>query len=156
MSRNFAGFVSEVKELILEFVKLYNILDRDEKACYGVTVQQCYTLLAFERNGKMTMNELSAELGLSSSTMTRNVDILARRGYIERIRDDNDRRLVLVQLTESGRELTAKLRQCEGDFFAEALRTIPESEWGNVASSLQLLLTALKSKDCCQWKITNF
>ena len=90
------------------------------------------------------MNELSAELGLSSSTMTRNVDILVRRGYLERVRDDNDRRFVFVQLTESGKELTDKLQQCECDFFAEALRTIPEKEWENVASSLKLLLAALK------------
>jgi DNA-binding MarR family transcriptional regulator len=151
MSRkNFEDFVDEIKELISEFIKLYNLLDRDEKACYEVTVQQCCTLLAFEKRSKMTMNELSVELGLSSSTMTRNVDILVRRGYLERVRDDNDRRLVFVQLTEPGKELTAKLQQCECDFFAEALRAIPESEWENVASSLKLLLAALKVKGCCQ------
>ena len=146
MSRKtFEDFVDEVKELTSEFVKLYNLLDRDKKACCGVTVQQCYTLLAFEKKGKMTMNELRAELGLSSSTMTRNVDILVRRGYLKRVRDDNDRRLVFVQFTELGKELTAELQQCECDFFAEALRTIPESEWENVASSLKFLLAALKN-----------
>ena len=150
MSRTlFENFVDEVKELTSEFIKLCNLLDRDQKACCGVTVQQCYTLLAFEKRGKMTMNELSAELGLSSSTMTRNVDILVRRGYLERVKDDNDRRLVFVKLTEPGKELTAKLLQCECDFFAEALRTIPESEWENVVSSLKLLLAALKAKGCC-------
>ena len=147
MSRkNFEDFVDEIKELISEFIKLYNLLERDEKACYGVTVQQCCTLLAFEKRSKVKMNELSAELGLSSSTMTRNVDILVRRGYLKRVRDDNDRRLVFVQLTEPGKELTTKLQQCECDFFAEALRAIPESEWENVASSLKLLLAALKTK----------
>ena len=149
--KQFTDFADEVKELVLQFVKLYNSVDRNEKACYGVTVPQCYTLLAFERKGKMAMNELSAELGLSSSTMTRNVDLLVRRGHLERVRDDNDRRVVFVQLTKSGKELTAKLSACERDFFADALRAIPKSEWENMTSSLKLLLTALKEKGaiCC-------
>jgi len=149
--KQFTDFADEVKELVLQFVKLYNSIDRNEKACYGVTVPQCYTLLAFERKGKMTMNELSTELGLSSSTMTRNVDVLVRRGYLERVRDDNDRRVVFVQLTKSGKELTAKLCSCERDFFADALRAIPENEWEKLTSSLKLLLTSLKKKGavCC-------
>ncbi len=148
---NFEDFANEVKELILEFVNLYRFLDKDEKACYRVTVSQCYTLLAFDGKEKLTMNELSNELGLSSSTMTRNVDVLIRRGYLERVRDNADRRLVFVRLTESGKELMANLRGCEQKFFTEVLRTIPDSEWKNVASSLKLLLAALKEKGavCC-------
>lgn len=148
---NLEDFVDEVKELISEFVGLYRFLDKDEKACCGVTVSQCCTLLAFDGKDKLTMNELSDELGLSSSTMTRNVDVLVRRGYLDRVRDDVDRRLVFVLPTESGKELLANLRGREQDFFTEVLRTIPESEWQNVTSSLRLLLTALKKKGavCC-------
>ncbi len=149
---NFEDFANQVKELTLEFVKLYRLLDKDEKACYGVTVSQCYTLLAFDGKERLTMNELSNELGLSSSTMTRNVDVLIRSGYLERVRDNVDRRLVFVRLTESGKELMANLCGCEQKFFTEVLRTIPESEWEKLTYSLKLLLAALKEKGavCCK------
>jgi len=148
---NFEDFLYEVKELISEFVRLYRVLDKDEKACCGVTVSQCCTLLACDGKERLTMNELSDELRLSSSTMTRNVDVLVRRGYLERVGDDVDRRLVFVRLTELGKELMVNLRGREQNLFAEVLRTIPESEWQNLTYSLRLLLTALKKKGaiCC-------
>lgn len=52
-----------------------------------------------------TMGELSTELGVPLSTATRIVDGLASVNFIERINDANDRRVVRVQMTKTGRQM---------------------------------------------------
>jgi DNA-binding MarR family transcriptional regulator len=55
--------------------------------------------------GSMTMGELAAALSLPQSTATRVVDWLVADGYGERLADSQDRRVVRVTLTETGRKL---------------------------------------------------
>jgi len=53
----------------------------------------------------ITMGELSRILGVPISTATRTVDWLVNNGYVQRLADPEDRRVVLVELTRSGKEL---------------------------------------------------
>jgi DNA-binding MarR family transcriptional regulator len=52
-----------------------------------------------------TMGELSTELEIPLSSATRLVDGLVSANFIERIPDKYDRRVVRVQMTETGREI---------------------------------------------------
>ena len=52
-----------------------------------------------------TMSELSANLNVPLSTATRIVDWLVRGDLVERLADSNDRRVVRVQMTASGRAM---------------------------------------------------
>ncbi len=61
-------------------------------------------VLAAERE-PMTMGKLSAALAVPLSTATRMVDWMVQSGYVERLPDPTDRRVVLVALTGPGREL---------------------------------------------------
>ncbi len=47
--------------------------------------------------------ELAGESGLSTGAITAVIDRLERAGYVCRLRDDRDRRRVLVELTDEGR-----------------------------------------------------
>jgi len=62
--------------------------------------------IILERSGTCpTMGELSTELGIPLSSATRIVDELVGANFIERIPDENDRRVVRVQMTATGREI---------------------------------------------------
>ena len=62
--------------------------------------------IILERSGTSpTMGELSTELGIPLSSTTRIVDGLVGAKFIERIPDESDRRVVRVQMTETGREI---------------------------------------------------
>jgi DNA-binding MarR family transcriptional regulator len=54
----------------------------------------------------ITMGDLSRILGVPFSTATRMVDWLVNNGYIQRLADPDDRRIVRVALTETGKELS--------------------------------------------------
>ena len=53
----------------------------------------------------ITMGDLSRILGVPFSTATRTADWLVNNGYVQRLADPEDRRVVRVQLTEVGKEL---------------------------------------------------
>jgi DNA-binding MarR family transcriptional regulator len=60
-------------------------------------------------HGSLPAGELAAAAGVSSATVSQMVDRLEDDGYVERIRSDADRRVVLVALTRRGEEeLAAK------------------------------------------------
>lgn len=145
-------FTTEVKTLIHELVRAYNEADREEKACCNLTISQCCTLLAFDSiDEQLTMNALSSRLGLSTSTMTRHVDGLVHKGYIERLSSETDRRQVFVRLTASGKEMLERLRCCEVNLFDAVLQSIPANQWETIVSALKLLLNAIRTRkqNCC-------
>ena len=53
----------------------------------------------------ITMGDLSRILGVPFSTSTRTADWLVNNGYVQRLADPEDRRVVRVELTEVGKEL---------------------------------------------------
>ena len=53
----------------------------------------------------ITMGDLSRILGVPFSTATRTVDWLVNNGYVQRLADPEDRRVVRVELTGAGKEL---------------------------------------------------
>lgn len=55
--------------------------------------------------GSLTMSELGSILTVPMSTATRIADWLVDNGYVERLPDPEDRRIVRVALTPLGREL---------------------------------------------------
>jgi DNA-binding MarR family transcriptional regulator len=58
-----------------------------------------------------TMRQLSSTIGMKPSSLTGVVDALVERGWIERHSSETDRRVVLVALTQSGREYVLVVRQ---------------------------------------------
>ena len=59
-------------------------------------------LLEIDEHGHMTMGQLSSNLKLDISTLSRTVDNLVAKKLVARLRDESDRRLVWIRLTEDG------------------------------------------------------
>ena len=59
--------------------------------------------------GPLTPSEISDRMLLPSATMTATLDLLERRGWIERRPNPGDRRSTLVSITEPGRATTDRM-----------------------------------------------
>lgn len=59
---------------------------------------------ALRREGRLTASGLAAAADLSPATASEMLDTLVGAGFVERQRDDTDRRVVHVALTPSGRK----------------------------------------------------
>jgi len=138
-------------ELVVRLFRKLNLLNRDQKVCYGITLSQCCAIESLERKKKLTMNELSRHQGVTLSTMTRVVDVLVRDGVVKRVGSPKDRRKVCIELTETGEDLAGKLKKCTEDYTKKILDQIPKSKRNQVIESMELLIKAIESinKKCC-------
>ena len=79
---------------------------------FGLTVSQFVTLNALEDyEGECRMGPLAAAALQSAASMTGIVDRLLERGLVERQRHPEDRRSVVVQLTDKGRALLCEVKE---------------------------------------------
>lgn len=65
-------------------------------------------LLSFVHSGSMPMTRLGSLLQVHPTSVTSAVERLVRQGYVERLRRDDDRRVVLASLTEAGRDVVER------------------------------------------------
>jgi len=70
-------------------------------------LSQIRVFYAFRDRDTMTMRELAEKVGVKMPTMTIMVDTMVRDGFVERERDEADRRRVNVWLTEKGKKIRA-------------------------------------------------
>lgn len=89
-----------------------NAVDRvDEAACdlLGVNRTDLRCLDLLEREGRVTAGRLADLAGLTTGAVTALLDRLERRGYVRRLRDERDRRRVLVEITPEAVELAERV-----------------------------------------------
>ncbi len=68
-----------MNRLTKELLRKFQMRDRNEITCCGVSVSQCYTLDLLAGDGEMSMVQLARKMFLDKSTMTRVVDGLIER-----------------------------------------------------------------------------
>lgn len=90
--------VAEGTKIVGAFAALHGLHHTDVEALSRVLVAQ-------ERGMAMTPGALAKELGLTSGAITAVVDRLERAGHLSRVRDDTDRRKVLLHYSPGGRAL---------------------------------------------------
>jgi DNA-binding MarR family transcriptional regulator len=70
-----------------------------------LTLAQLHLVSALDAQPGRTVRELADAAGVSQPTITRAVDALQRQGVVTRAASPEDRRCVLVELTDDGRRL---------------------------------------------------
>lgn len=98
-------------------------------------------------SGPWTMSELARHKAVSLPTMSKSVDMLARRGWVERFVDEADRRQTLVRPTEAGRQILAECRREIEDLMDASLAALGDREREQLAASLRRLREVLRPWD---------
>ena len=85
-------------------------LDRAIEATFDMPHAAATALAVVEGAGEpLTPSQISERVLVPSATMTATLDLLERRGWVERIANPDDRRSVLVRVTADGRDATDRL-----------------------------------------------
>lgn len=98
---------------------------------------QSNIMYLLEQSGPKKMSELADSLYITAGAVTTASDHLINHGYISRVRDENDRRVVRLELTKKGRETLIAL-QNEG-------RKIMKSIFNDISDTeLDMMTTIFK------------
>jgi DNA-binding MarR family transcriptional regulator len=141
----------KMDRLTKDLMRKFQMCDRNEISCCGVTVSQCYTLDVLGEHGEMSMVQLARKMFLDKSTMTRVVDGLIERELVVRRFDDSDRRLIYVALTAAGRKLLEGIRAQQLTSLRQILERIPAGVRQQLLDGLELFSNAVQNwlVDCC-------
>ncbi len=71
----------------------------------NITLNEIHVIEAIGEDGEKNMTAVAKSLDVTTGTLTISVNSLVRKGMVSRARSEDDRRVVLVRLTEAGREL---------------------------------------------------
>src|SRR6266540_6610608 len=85
-------------------------------------------LIELEANGPMSMGSLAEILEVSVASATGIVDRMEKRGFIERRHDEEDRRVVLVHMTQAGLDVFTSIEQRRREGLGKLLESLSEDE----------------------------
>jgi DNA-binding MarR family transcriptional regulator len=124
-----------------------------EVCCGDLTLAQFQTLRRVNRAAPSTIGSLSAALHVDLSTMSRNVALLEKNGYLSRARSEADGRIVEVTLTTKGERALHTLRCGERDVLGDVYERLSPGERPRIVKALETLSECLeRSEDgpaCC-------
>ncbi len=128
------NFKDRVLLLNDHFFKLYQSrFFQEKKTCSNSPIALLnYNDLRFleclDRNDILTMRALAESLSLPMSTLTSIANKLVKNKYIDRLRIDEDRRVVQVQLTNPGKKIINLRKNAHTSVSEELLKSLTENE----------------------------
>lgn len=106
-------------------------------------MQQLRVMTILYHEGPTRVSDLARRLGVSTPTITGILDRLVRQRLSYRMSDPRDRRVVLNNLTQTGRDLVERLLPAHGDHAERALRRLTPDEQASLRESLRALLRVI-------------
>ena len=95
--------------------------------------------------GACTMSELARHQAVSLPTISKSVDMLVRRGWVERGIGKRDRRQSLVRLTPGGRRVLADIQQRAERHVAGTLAPLAPADRAQLVAALTILTGVLSA-----------
>jgi len=126
-------------------LKSITLLNKEIEEHFGMSSARISTLLAFTEKSVMRMNELSKAMALNTSTSTRMVDGLVKDGFVDRLYDKVDRRIVAVELTVKGKKKTKDIKQFRDMYFKSIKYKVKDKGKEEMLLSLKTLIEAYES-----------
>ena len=134
------------RELEDRFLEAVRFLEREVRAYHlddwramDVTMPQAKTLALLENLGPLRMGEIAAHLGSGLSATTALVDRLVEKDLIERGSDPADRRVVVCELTTSGRKSMEQALGTDPDRIQATMELLDDERLEVVVQGLEWL-----------------
>ncbi|MEJ5928566.1 MarR family transcriptional regulator [Corynebacterium sp. H128] len=90
-------------------------------------------------NGAARISDVARAEGIRMPTASNTLHQLEQRELVERVRDQSDRRGVLVQITEQGRTQLTTVGEERTQYLAEVFRNLTEDELKQIAGVVPII-----------------
>ncbi len=117
-----------------------------ESAC-GVGGAQVWMLSAIAETPEITVSRLSRALSIHVSTASNLLDKLAKRGLVERLRNDDDRRAVRLRITPAGQAILDRAPRPASGLIIDALSRMPRESLARLDDDLACLIGHINTTD---------
>jgi len=113
----------------------------------GLTGPQLLVMKAIVQTVSVTAGQIARDVNLSQATVTSILDRLERKAYLRRERSNEDKRKVLIHLTEAGRQVLEQAPALMQENFILGFARLEEWEQNLILSSLQRVANMMQAGD---------
>ena len=114
---------------------------------WDLTFPQALALSVLDRGGPMPISKLAERTGSANSTTSCVVDRLEALGLARRIRSEQDRRVILVEVGEAYAKLKSEANTGVEEYFSALMGTLEPEERAQITQGLTMLEKALRRGD---------
>ena len=139
-----------VKEIIYQIRRLIQakeLYTKELNKKYQVSASQLNCLLALYENGPIPPSQIARHIMVKSSTVTGIIDRLEHKGLVQRTRTSPDRRVITIELTDSGTSLAKNAPPPIQQKILEGLKRLPEKDMKKIVRGLSMLTQMLDVQD---------
>jgi DNA-binding MarR family transcriptional regulator len=140
--------------LIKEIVELQRHINRDMRANtleawmdLNLTVPQVKSLFFIANQGTTNFTTLAAALKVTPANMTGIIDRLMEQGLVSRQENPQDRRMLMLRVTEKGENTIAGLRDRRAGYTTKILSRLSDAELNAVLHGFALFIKAAEALD---------
>jgi DNA-binding MarR family transcriptional regulator len=113
----------------------------------GLTGPQLLVLQLIASNGEATSGQIAREVSLSQATVTTILDRLEKKGLLTRVRSTEDKRKVIVTLTNAGTMALSKAPTLLQESFINAFNKLDSDEQDSMLSTLQHVASMMNADE---------
>ncbi len=135
--------------VLIALRKIIQAIDLNSKKLVkrvGLTGPQLVILQEISRLGTVSVGEVAKNVSLSQGTVTGILERMEKRGVVVRQRSSQDKRRVMVRITESGEELLSNAPPIMQESFLGKFSQLQGWEKTMILSALQRLVFMMDAK----------
>ncbi|RDI42317.1 MarR family winged helix-turn-helix transcriptional regulator [Falsibacillus pallidus] len=117
-----------VGSIAQSFYEIGRYINRHLSQDQSLTPPQFFILFNIFTCGKSTVSSLGSKLGLTSGATTIAANRLVESGLLSRIRDEEDRRVVWIDITDSGKNLMEEFNNRRNDLWGQVFADFKNEE----------------------------
>ncbi|MDR5586805.1 MULTISPECIES: MarR family transcriptional regulator [Clostridium] len=111
-----------------------------------LSITEIHTIEAIGMYKKRTMSEVAQDLKITVGTLTTAINKLIKKGYVERSRIEEDRRVVLIALTKKGKLAYRLHEKFHNDMVSNSIESLTQQEEAMLISALNKINEFLREK----------
>lgn len=121
-------FADKMSRIMPEIIKGFARRQRNDLYKGKITLPQFLILEALNLEGELKMSALALIMRVSTAAVTGLVDKLVKYGYVIRVFDPEDRRIIRIKLTAGGLSLVKKVNQQRRQMIINIFGKISETD----------------------------
>ena len=123
--------ISTLNEMLVKLFRNINAIE--ERAIRtgeyrDVTANDMHVIEAIGTGEARNMTSVARSLDVTTGTLTISVNSLVKKGYVDRVRSEEDRRVVLISLSEKGKRAYLHHRKFHDQMISVVVEELTEEE----------------------------
>ena len=127
-------FSERIEEVVPAVMRGFAKMQTNELFKGKITLPQFFILSHLYKHGESRMNELANVMEVTTAAATGMVDRLVISGYVMRLYDPKDRRVINIKLTQKGSNMVQRISQQRKQITSEVFGKISKEERYNYLS----------------------